>query len=102
MYYTSIMQAQATFEAEKNKKAFTYTVIICAIILLLAFIITFRVDKVIPPIAEDLIEVNLGNNDEGFGEVQPLIKGEIAPSQKPAPQPRQTITAANDEPQKEI
>lgn len=97
------MQAQAAaFEAEKNRKAFIYTVIICAIILLLAFIITFRVDKVIPPIAQDLIEVNLGNFDEGFGEEQPLIKGEMAPPQPPAPQPQQSAVAANDEPSKDI
>jgi outer membrane biosynthesis protein TonB len=103
MYYIITMQAQAAaFEAEKNRKAFIYTVIICAIILLLAFIITFRVDKVIPPIAQDLIEVNLGNFDEGFGEEQPLIKGEMAPPQPPAPQPQQAVADANDEPSKDI
>lgn len=101
MYY-SITTMQATFEAEKNRKAFIYTVIICAIILLLAFIITFNVDKVIPPLAQDLIEVNLGNNEEGFGEEQPLLKGEMSPSQKPVPQAQQNVAAADDAPSKAI
>ena len=40
------------------------------------------------PIVQDLMEINLGNNDEGFGEKQPLIKGER--SQESAPQPKQS------------
>jgi hypothetical protein len=91
MYYTNTMQA--TFEAEKNRKAFIYTVIICATLLLLAFIIRFRIDKVIPPLPLDLIEVNLGNNEEGFGEVQPLKRGDMSQAQIPVPQPKQTASA---------
>ncbi|MFT3680053.1 MAG: hypothetical protein QM791_07250 [Ferruginibacter sp.] len=103
MYYSTTMQAQAAFEAEKNRKAFIYTVIICAIILLLAFLIKFRIDKVIPPVVQDLIEVNLGNNDEGYGEEQPLIKGEMSPSVPvPAPAQHTAATTAKDEPSKDI
>ncbi len=82
---------QATFDSEKNKKALLYTLIICGVLLLLAFIITFPVMKVTPPIslAQDLMEINLGNNDEGFGEKQPLIKGEMNTNAAPQPAPRQ-------------
>jgi hypothetical protein len=73
---------QATFEAEKNRKAFTYTVLICGILLLLAFLITWPILQPPPVIAQDLLEINLGNNEEGFGEEQPLIKGEMAPARK--------------------
>jgi len=73
----------ATFEAEKNRKAFTYTVIVCAILLLLFFIIKWQAGQVAPPhMPEDLIEINLGNDHEGFGETQPLIKGEMSPAKE--------------------
>ena len=80
---------QANFEAEKNKKAFLYTLIICGMMLLLAFIITFPVLKVMPPLAQDFMEINLGNNEEGFGEKQPLIKGEMSPNTAPEPAKQQ-------------
>jgi hypothetical protein len=79
MYYQLTMHA--TFEAEKNKKAFVYTILICAVLLLLAIFITWPILQVTPPIAQDLIEINLGNNNEGYGEEQPLIKGEMSPKQ---------------------
>jgi len=82
---------QLSFESEKNKKALVYTLIICGVLLLLAFIITFPVMKVTPPLvlAQDLMEINLGNNDEGFGEKQPLIKGEMNANAAPQPAPKQ-------------
>ena len=98
MYYSTTMM-QANFEAEKNKKAFTYTVLICGVLLLLFFFITWPILQVTPPLVQDLIEINLGNNIEGFGEEQPLKKGEMAPAQEPAPQ-QQKATAADNEPAK--
>jgi hypothetical protein len=86
----------SSFDAEKNRKAFIYTAIIVAVMLLLAFFITWPIAQPPKPIVEDLIEINLGNNKEGFGEVQPLIKGEMGPAQEevaahvkaaPAPEP---------------
>lgn len=84
--YTSYMSA--TFETEKNRKAFLYTVIICGTLLLLAFLISWTHKHTIPPIGQDLIEINLGNNTEGYGEVQPLVKGEKAPGEENAEQPK--------------
>lgn len=93
---------QSTFEAEKNKKAFAYTFIICSVLLILAFIITWPIFQLPPPVAQDLIEINLGNNEEGFGQEQPLIKGQMAPSQNyVAPQP-QKASASREEPAKDI
>lgn len=86
----------SSFEAEKKRKAFTYTAIIVAVMLLLAFFITWPILQPPRPLVEDLIEINLGNNKEGFGAVQPLIKGQMGPSQEvtakqakaaPAPEP---------------
>ncbi|MEO6729659.1 MAG: hypothetical protein ABIN01_00450 [Ferruginibacter sp.] len=94
---------QSTFEAEKNRKALTYTVIICGVMLILAFVITWPI--LIPPspplLTQDLLEINLGNNEEGFGAEQPLIKGQRAPRQEAAVQP-QKASAAKEEPSKQI
>lgn len=84
--YTSFMSA--TFETEKNRKAFIYTAIICGALLLLAFLISWTHQHTPPPALQDLIEINLGNNSEGYGEVQPLVKGEKSPGEENAEQPR--------------
>lgn len=78
----------ATFETEKNRKAFIYTAIICGTLLLLAFLISWTHQHTPPPALQDLIEINLGNNSEGYGEVQPLVKGEKSPGEENAEQPR--------------
>jgi hypothetical protein len=82
MLYNYTMQA--TFESEKNKKAFIYTVIICGSILLLSIFIKWDLTKPYTPVIEDLIEVNLGNDAEGYGDVQPLVKGEMGPAKEEA------------------
>jgi hypothetical protein len=64
-----------TFESEKNKKALLYTAIICIVLLIVFFLIRWTS---VPPnesIVKDLIEINLGNNSEGWGEEQPLVRG---------------------------
>ena len=78
----------ATFETEKNRKAFIYTAIICGTLLLLAFLISWTHQHTPPPAIQDMIEINLGNNSEGYGEVQPLVKGEKSPGEENAEQPR--------------
>lgn len=98
MYQAVVMHA--SFEAEKNRKALLYTTLIMGVLLLLAIFITWQHPLPPPPLTEQLIEVNLGNNDEGFGKEQPLIKGEMAPSD-PVPQ-ASVQAAANPEPAKEI
>jgi outer membrane biosynthesis protein TonB len=77
MHYSTTMQA--TFESEKNRKAAIYTAIICGTLLILAFFITWTILPPTQPLAQDLIEINLGNNEEGFGAEQPLIKGQMSP-----------------------
>ena len=68
-----------SFEAEKNRKALLYTTIICGLFLIVAIFYTWPMQ--IPPIptVQDLIDVNLGNEQEGMGNIQPLVKGERAP-----------------------
>ncbi len=100
MYYNATMSS--AFELEKNRKASLYTAIICGIILLLIFFISWPLYKMPPPLAQDLIEINLGNDAEGFGETQPLIKGQMSPSQD-QPSPEQAVAAAaKEEPAKDM
>ena len=81
------------FESEKNKKAFLYTVTICGTLLLLFILISWKVMPPSEPVIQDLMEINLGNNDEGFGEKQPLIKGD--PAQQAAATPEKPVIRAS-------
>ena len=74
-----------SFESEKNRKALFYTTCICIIFLLIAIFYTWPL--LIPPIppVQDLIDVNLGNEQEGMGNIQPLVKGERAPDNQSVP-----------------
>jgi hypothetical protein len=92
---SNINPMSATFETEKNRKAAIYTALICGAILLIALLVSWK--PVLHPLkpAEEFIEINLGNDIEGFGEVQPLIKGEKAPADEPAPQQQQTAPVNN-------
>jgi len=89
----------ASFELEKNRKAFLYTALIIAVLLLIAIFFKWQLPQNPTKIAEDLIEINLGNFDEGMGTIQPLIKGDKAPDNTPAED--NTASASNDEPAKE-
>lgn len=97
------------FEAEKNKKAMLYTAIVCGLFLIIAIFYTWPLQ--VPPVAtmQDLIDVNLGNEEEGYGDVQPLVPGDPAPDNqsvqsavaavRPSETPSQPIAAdeGNDE-----
>ena len=90
----------ASFESEKNRKALIYTALICGLLLLMFILISWKDNPPAPPVVEDLLEINLGNNEEGFGEVQPLIKGERSPSQEATVVPKQTAAAQHDNEEK--
>ena len=94
------MNSEQTFEVQKNRKAFTYTLIICGVILLLFLIISWKVQPPTQPVVQDLIEINLGNDEDGFGEIQPLIKGERSPAEETqtAEQAASLASSTNDAP----
>lgn len=73
------------FEAEKNRKALLYTTGIVGLFLIIAIFYTWPL--LIPPTppVQDLIEINLGNEQEGMGNIQPLVKGERAPDNQSMP-----------------
>ena len=87
----------ATFESQKNRKAFIYTSIICISLLLLFILISWKVMPPAIPVVQDLIEINLGNSEEGFGEEQPLKKGNRTPSVENIPVPKQAAARPAEE-----
>jgi len=94
MHHNKTMQL--AFESEKNKKAFAYTAVIFGTLLLLALLVSWQLPTAPVRVTQDLIEINLGNDMEGFGKVQPLIKGEKAPSVAVAQPQHQQAAAANN------
>ena len=89
-----------SFEIQKNKKALTYTAIICAVLLVIFFLCKWPLPMPNMIAVQDLIEINLGNEKEGLGDIQPLVKGDPAPD---VPEPQSIKSAAvQDEPSRDI
>jgi hypothetical protein len=63
------------FESEKNIKASGYTLLICALLLILLVYVSWTLPAPPVPVVEDGIEVNLGNSDKGLGTDQPYLPG---------------------------
>jgi outer membrane biosynthesis protein TonB len=89
------------FEAEKNRKALMYTIIICGLFLLIAILYTWPMQVPAIPASLDLIEINLGNEQEGLGDVQPLVKGERAPDNQSVAS-HHSVRKVNEEPSQNI
>ena len=90
-----------SFEAEKNKKALMYTSIICGLFLIMAIFYTWPLQAPPIPAIEDLIDVNLGNEVEGMGDVQPLVPGGRAPDNQSVTS-TQSAQKANESPSQNI
>lgn len=83
----------ANFESQKNMKALGITLGICAMLALVLFLVSWTIPVVQEPVAEQGIEVNLGNSDEGLGDVPPMVPGDPAEEATPAETPP-PVTAA--------
>ena len=67
------------FERNKNAKAFIITISICLLLFLFFLLNQWSLPTIPPPLADEGIEVNLGNSETGLGTVAPQAIGE--PSQ---------------------
>lgn len=74
-----------SFSTAENKKAAIYTSIICITLLLIFLLIKWDVNTPLEPLVQDQIEINLGNDEEGFGAEQPLVKGNPTPEKIESP-----------------
>ena len=66
----------ADFETRKNFQAGTITGVIVGSLLLFFFLVSWNIPTVAVPPVEEGMEVNLGNSDNGSGDIQPLIPRE--------------------------
>ncbi len=90
-----------SFEGEKNRKALMYTLIVCGVFLIFAIFYTWPMIIPPTPTVTDLIDVNLGNEVEGMGSVQPLVKGERAPDNQSVAS-HQSARKVHEEPSQNI
>lgn len=99
----SSVNMSTTDNSQKNLKAAAITIGVHVVLLLLFLFITIAMAVPAPPKVEEGIEVNLGNSDIGFGDVQPLIPDEPAPDiQQESTPPKQQIAEAVDDKEKEL
>ncbi len=63
-------------------KALGYTAAICAGIFMLLFFISWTLPQLPPQVQDEGVEVNLGNSDQGLGDVAPMIPGEPTESEE--------------------
>ncbi len=85
------------FENEKNMKASIYTAMVCALLFIVFFFVKWTLPLIPPPPIEEGIEVNLGNSDEGLGDIAPQVPGDPAKDQSQAFAPPQSSTPAPQE-----
>ena len=90
--------AEQEFERSKNRKALGITLGICLAIILLMFLVSWTAPQIPQPLVDNGIEVNLGNVDEGLGDVAPQIPGEMSKDEETDVQPVKT-SAAREEPE---
>lgn len=75
---SNLVNMAPAFEREKNIKAAAYTSIVCFMLLIIFFFAKWTLPQIAQPPFEEGIEVNLGNSDEGAGNIAPQIPGEPA------------------------
>jgi len=102
--HTSI--TELNFERNKNIRAFAYTIGIVSLLFLFFVLIRWSLPVMSQPIVDTGVEVNLGNSEQGLGNVPPQIPGEAAaeqqtnfnpPTDKEAQAETETDVAENNE-----
>jgi outer membrane biosynthesis protein TonB len=66
----------AHFERTKNLKASGYTAAITAAICFILFFVSWSAPQMQPQPVDEGVEVNLGNSDQGLGDIAPSMPGE--------------------------
>lgn len=88
------------FERNKNLKALGITTTIIGGLFLLFFLVSWTIPALPPEILNEGVEVNLGNSDEGLGDVAPLLPGDPSITQESNFNPSPATTAqANTQPE---
>ncbi|WP_162923511.1 hypothetical protein [Arachidicoccus soli] len=86
-------------EKSKNFKALGYTAITCIIVVAFLILVSWTLPPPAPPVVDNGIEVNLGNSDQGLGNIAPQLPGEAsAADEKQTDNPPPTV-ASKEAPQ---
>ncbi|RFM27980.1 hypothetical protein [Deminuibacter soli] len=90
---------EANFESKKNLQALGLTAVIIGVLALLLFVIGWTLPQMPVPVQDEGIEVNLGNSDQGQGDIAPAIPGEASAEQTTTfdPPPSAQTNAAPEE-----
>jgi outer membrane biosynthesis protein TonB len=84
------------FNARKNRKAGLYTLLICGVLLLMLFLISWNLPFNPPVPVEEGLEVNLGNSDQGLGTDQPFLPNDPSKQDQEKYTPPKTVTATKE------
>ncbi len=88
-----------SFESKKNAQAAAYTTLIVGILAVLFFIVSWTTPPPNKVTQDEGLEVNLGNNETGLGEIQPLLPDPPAITEEvitSPPQPTKTVNAEKE------
>jgi hypothetical protein len=91
------LSMSAEFERQKNIKATAITLGIAGALLLIVILVRWPLPTVAPTPVQEFLEVNLGTDDFGSGNDQPLLPGEPAPAKQTAYTPPQPVKAVADD-----
>ncbi|MGF7231726.1 hypothetical protein [Arachidicoccus sp.] len=81
-------------EKSKNFKALGYTAITCIVVVAFLILVSWTLPPPAPPVVDNGIEVNLGNSDQGLGDIAPQLPGEpSAADEKQTDNPPPTVAS---------
>jgi len=89
----TVTVAELNFEREKNTKALGYTAGLLGALFLFFIFMSWTLPVPPPPIVDTGVEVNLGNSDQGLGDIPPQIPGEPSQEQQTNFNPPPTVHA---------
>ena len=89
----TVTVAELNFEREKNTKALGYTAGLLGTLFLFFIFMSWTLPVPPPPVVDTGVEVNLGNSDQGLGDIPPQIPGEPSQEQQTNFNPPPTVHA---------
>ncbi|HYK43655.1 MAG TPA: hypothetical protein VEV83_00705, partial [Parafilimonas sp.] len=89
----TVTVAEINFEREKNTKALGYTAGLLGALFLFFIFMSWTLPVPPPPVVDTGVEVNLGNSDQGLGDIPPQIPGEPSQEQQTNFNPPPTVQA---------
>jgi TonB family protein len=85
--------AELNFEKSKNMKALGYTAGVIGALFLFFMLMSWTLPVMVPPPVDMGVEVNLGNSDQGLGDIPPQIPGEPSQEQQTNYNPPPSVQA---------